>query len=230
MKSPARSTRGSQRWLRPCAPDGRRERRGDGEGRPGTDAAIGGHAGRARRLGPDPGARTARPARRAQRGWPAVRHRPHCWPSSCARRSASLLIGRRRAGQAEAPRSTMGAERQRLATRVATLELGRLGRRGRPGARARARQRVVAARTPGGAPLRRGTLVRPALTEPPPRTGGRRLAGRRQRGRHGRPGRRRGLVAGRRPLGHPGRADPVPRSRTCEPRSCACTVTPLRRG
>ncbi len=33
-----------------------------------------------------------------------------------------VLIGRRRAGQAEAPRSTMGAERQRLATRVATLE------------------------------------------------------------------------------------------------------------
>jgi hypothetical protein len=33
-----------------------------------------------------------------------------------------VLIGRRRAGHAEAPRSTMGAERQRLATRVATLE------------------------------------------------------------------------------------------------------------
>jgi hypothetical protein len=37
-----------------------------------------------------------------------------------------VLIGRRRAGQAEAPRSAAGAERQRLATRVAVIELAGL--------------------------------------------------------------------------------------------------------
>ena len=37
-----------------------------------------------------------------------------------------VLIGRRRAGQAEAPRSATGAGRQRLATRVAILELAGL--------------------------------------------------------------------------------------------------------
>ncbi len=229
MKSPARSATGCQGWLRPCAPDRRRERRGDGEGRPGTDAALGGHAGRARRLGPDPGARTARPARRAQPGRPPAGDRPHCWPSSCARRSACC--------------SSDGGAPARLrhpAARWApSVSAWRPGWRpsSRPAWRRPSSWRSCSRpATGGGCP---GSWRLPSSAWRSGTTGahGAATSCRRSSARWPSPAWRPWAPGpeartGRWPSasGSSWARGSCPRSRTCEPRSCACTGTPLRRG